>query len=327
MSRDKRISVTAVSLALSLLGVILLAAATGVLAASPIATLESVEGFVLGEVQQRSSLLARIELLETHLFGKPSSGPLIPRIERIQAAALSGDSSGASLRLRLNAAEWVIYQRLTEGQALLKRLEAMETELYGNPNEGPLAARVESLVGLIWPGGKLITDTVELSKETVVNIEILDSFGSAKSQAGQTVRFRVSEDVIYPKNPNYITIPRGAVGTAVITKVERADRLGKDGQVVVDFQNIYALDGTPVKLAPGAKAVEGNRSVQTAVGASVAGMILLGPIVGPLGLAGAYFVKGADVDVPAGSRWVVELDRPVKLTALVLSLDSRESQK
>ena len=55
-------------------------------------------------------------------------------------------------------------------------------------------------------------------------------------------------------------------------------------------------------------------SLEMAAGASMAGIVLLGPV----GLAGGYFVKGKDVEIPAGTEFFVEVARATRATGLDL---------
>lgn len=90
-----------------------------------------------------------------------------------------------------------------------------------------------------------------------------------------------------------------------MTEVTAAARLGKDGRVVLDFGRISALDGTQVPLKVDEKATERNRSLEFAAGASMAGIILLGPV----GLVSGYFVRGKDVQIEADTHFFVETTR------------------
>jgi hypothetical protein len=60
------------------------------------------------------------------------------------------------------------------------------------------------------------------------------------------------------------------------------------------------------------KATEMNKSLQFAAGASMAGVLLLGPV----GLVGGYFVKGKDVAIPVGTEFFVSITTPVQVTGL-----------
>ena len=56
------------------------------------------------------------------------------------------------------------------------------------------------------------------------------------------------------------------------------------------------------------RAIEQNLSLELALGASMAAVLLLG---NPLGLVGGFFVKGKDVKIPAGTEFFVETSRTV----------------
>jgi len=58
-----------------------------------------------------------------------------------------------------------------------------------------------------------------------------------------------------------------------------------------------AMDGTAVETVMGEKAKEETKSMAKAAGASVAGMVLLGPI----GIVGGAFVHGQDITIAPGT--------------------------
>lgn len=275
-----------------------------------IAQLNRIETVLYGKVMP-GALIERINHIEQDLFGKTETGALVLRIQKADAFISTGALQGASLKLKLNAAEWMIYQKLTEGQPLLQRIDAIETGVYGTPQKGSVVERIDALVKLVWPSGKIETGVEELAKETVVKISLLTELNSASSQVGQKVRYRVTQDLVVN---NKVLLPAGAEGVGTVTKVDSAGRLGRDGRVEVDFGSAPGLDGTLVTLTMGSKAFEINKSLEGAAAASMAGILLLGPI----GLIGGYFVKGQDIVVPVGTQFFLEVAKPVKLTGLSL---------
>ena len=59
----------------------------------------------------------------------------------------------------------------------------------------------------------------------------------------------------------------------------------------------------------GDKAKAENKSLATAAGASVAGMLILGP----LGVVGGAFVHGKDVNIPVGSEVYIQVKEQTNL--------------
>ena len=62
------------------------------------------------------------------------------------------------------------------------------------------------------------------------------------------------------------------------------------------------MDGTIVDAYVGEEAKEEMKQYAMAAGASLAGIIILGPI----GVIGGAFVKGKDIDLPAGTEMYIE---------------------
>ena len=87
-----------------------------------------------------------------------------------------------------------------------------------------------------------------------------------------------------------------------MTKVEPARNFGRDAKLEISFDSLEAMDGTSVETFLGEKAKEETKSMAKAAGATVAGMIILGPI----GVVGGAFVHGQDLTIPAGTQLYIQ---------------------
>jgi len=188
----------------------------------------------------------------------------------------------------------------------------METAMFGEtyPSKG-LVARLDALLELMWPGGRVYVAERDLPKGTLVKIELLTELNSERSRPNDPVSYRVAEDV---RVDNAIVIPRGTVGQGHVVSVDTAGRLGQDGLVRVDFGRVAAMDSKNVPIQVAERATEQNKSLELAAGASLAGVVLLGPI----GLAAGYFVRGRSHVVPIGTTFYAETASDVKVNALSL---------
>jgi hypothetical protein len=278
-------------------------------ATSPVEGLTNVEKAIYGQ-EQRGSLVSRLERLEEDIFGEVRTGALIVRIERINQV-ISSEISGASLITRLSAMEWMVYEEVNDNQPIGKRLEALEMGLYGGPQEGSIIQRSKDMIRLLWATEDLKIRAVELPKEHLIKIRLQTELNSAKNEVGQQIRYRIIQDV---RVNDALLVPAGTEGVGRVTEVTSAGRLGRDGRVVVDFGTVAAIDGSPVTLEVSERATEKNISMEMAAGASMAGVILSGPV----GLAGAYFVKGKDIQVPVGTEFFVEVSRGTRIVGLDL---------
>lgn len=267
---------------------------------TPLASLETVEKLLYGDTQM-GSLLERIEKVEMDIYGAVQEGAVLVRIDRVQSFLKNAQGDGG-LQLLLNLAEWGFSATLTAEKPMFERLQGLEVVLYGIAQTGNIAKRTERLMLDVWGTTKLDVKKVTLPAQTLVKVALLKTVDSGKAQVGDEVIFRVVEDVMVDGR---VVIPAGVTSKAYVTEVSSAGRLGKDGRVVVDFDRVSSLDGTQIRLKVDETATQHNKSLELAAGASMAGIVLLGPV----GLVGGYFVKGKDVKIEANAQFYVETER------------------
>lgn len=269
---------------------------------TPLAYLEMVEELLYGQAQE-GALLERIEKVEIDIYGEPQEGAVVMRIDRVLTFLQDQDGDGG-LWLLLNLAEWGFSATLSGEKPMVERLRGLELVLYGVEQSGNISQRAEKLMMDVWGTTKLDVKRVNLPAQTLVKIALTKTIDSATAQVGDKVVYRITEDVMVDGR---VVIPAGTTSVATVTEVTAAGRLGKDGRVLIDFGTVLALDGTAVRLKVDERATEKNRSLELAAGASMAGIILLGPV----GLVGGYFVKGKDVQIEANTQFYVETERAV----------------
>lgn len=269
---------------------------------TPLGSLVIVEEMLYGETST-GSLLERIEKVEMDIYGKVQEGAVLMRIDRVLSFLQDSDGDGG-LQLLLNLAEWGFSATLSGEKPMVERLDDLELVLYGKGQAGNISERAERLMLDVWGTTTLDVQQVTLPAQTLVKVALSRTVNSGEAKLGDKVLYTVVEDVMIGGR---VVIPVGASGLATITEVTAAARLGKDGRVVLDFGKVSTLDGTRVPLKVDEKATERNRSLELAAGASMAGIILLGPV----GLVGAYFVRGKDVQIEAHTQFYVETTRAV----------------
>ena len=126
-------------------------------AATPLQKLEEVEVSLFGS-PKGGALLQRLNNAEATLFGKPvgTKDPIMVRVEYLSKLVTGSGAAGASLIMKLNAAEWMIFNDQSMDLPLFDRLENIEKNVYGEPNQGVgVEERINDLVALVWPGGEL----------------------------------------------------------------------------------------------------------------------------------------------------------------------------
>jgi ribosomal protein L35AE/L33A len=267
---------------------------------TPLGSLVIVEEMLYGQAQE-GSLLERIEKVEMDIYGTVQEGAVLMRIDRVLTFLQDSDGDGG-LQLLLNLAEWGFSATLSGEKPMIERLDNLELVLYGTGQPGNISKRAERLMLDVWGTTKLDVQQVSLPAQTLVKVALTSTVNSGQAQVGDTVVYKVVEDVMIGGR---VVIPVGTTGVATVTEVTAAARLGKDGRVVLDFGRVSSLDGTQIPLKVDETATERNRSLELAAGASMAGIILLGPV----GLVGGYFVRGKDVQIEANTQFYVETTR------------------
>ena len=255
---------------------------------------------ILYGMEQGGSLVERANALEEEIMGSTTNEAILTKIDRLYVY-LKGSygSSQVSFLTKLNAVEWIFTEHLTE-DPVKTRLDNIEVFLNGQANYSSLNSRINSLMQLAFNRQDLNLRQVVLPKDLLIKISITQSLDSRTAQEGEIVSFR-AEDNIYIGN--YLVIPKGAVAHGRIAKVSRAKSFGINGNIKIEYTDIQTIDNREAPIIVGRLAEEATKSLATAAGASMAGMIILGPI----GIIGGVFVKGKEYEVPAGAVLYVQV--------------------
>lgn len=278
---------------------------------SPLRPLAEVERLLYGEVSV-GPLAERVARVEKDLYGSVQRGALVVRIATIREFLASTGREGGSLTLQLNALEWFVLHNVSSQQPLVRRVRELEGILLGRVQDNQaLVQRIDQLVRTVWPDGRVQTVEMQVPATTLVKIRLLTRLDSATSEVGNPVRYEIAEDV---RVDGRLVIPRGQRGEGVVSEVTRAGVLGRNGRVRVNFKSVEALDGTPVPLQVAERSTRENMRQELAIGAGLAGVILL---ANPIGAAGALLVKGENVVIPAGTEFFVEVAQDTRVHGLV----------
>lgn len=152
-------------------------------------------------------------------------------------------------------------------------------------------------------------DKVKVYKGTDVPLVFEQAVSSMTAKVGQTVKFRVKDDVTADGK---VFLKKGKIVMGTITKVRGHGKFGKNAQIQITLEKgTKSTGGTLIPLEPKFHGKEfGKRTDQAAI-ASGAGAIVLGPV----GLVGGYFINGKKVQVKKGDTFVTEVakDMTVKV--------------
>ena len=279
-------------------------------AAIPVADKVTAMEKLLYGTGQSGSLIQRMDSLEDDVYGTVTSDAILKRIDNLYDYLQSSDSNEASFATRLNTVEWRFSETMSDAPAKT-RIENTEKLVNGNASSGALSVRLDELLKLAsYENGNLPVQKVTLPKDTVIKIEFTEEMSTKTSRKDDKVNFKVADN--YYMN-DVLVIPKGAKGVGTIAKVVQPSSFGKDGRIDINFSHVVAVDGTNVAVMVGDLAKQQATSIAGAAGATIGGMVILGPI----GAVGGAFVKGKSVTIPAGSATYVQTSEAVEMQGVV----------
>ena len=274
--------------------------------------MDRVDQVVYGEVKG-GSLLERISSVDNLIYGKGNmTGDGLD--DRVSNAYLdvvnSGNDAAPSISARTNALEYYLTDEVKR-EALADRIGNLEKTVFGKEKTGDIDQRSAELEKAVYGDQHFEMKEVVLPEKTVFKIAINDKVSSKTNMVGDEVTFTVSEDV---KVGNNLVLPKGSQGSGVITKVSQPKSFGRSGKLDISFDQVFSLDDESIPTVLGPEAKEKLKMEAAAVGASAVGALALGPI----GLVGGFFVKGKDVEIPAGTELYIQTQSSVTTKGLVM---------
>jgi len=278
---------------------------------APVASeqLDAVENALYG-THQSSSMMERMESLEDDIYGAPEASRNI--LERIQSTYdyVCGTTGGnGSFLQKLNAVDSRFNAQITSGPAKT-RIEEMENTIYGQIQTGSLNQRLDRLVETAYSGGQVPVESVVLPKDSLVKIEFTSPLSSKNAQPGDPVHFRVADNLYVN---DVLVLSKGATGVAEVAKVVQPRSFGRDARIDVKFSHVFAVDGSKVPVYIGKLAKQEAKTAAGAAGATIGGMIVLGPI----GAIGGAFVTGQSIVIPEGSTTYVQVVQDHTVSGIV----------
>lgn len=276
------------------------------MAAEPITLTDRVDRLdevVYGNVQS-GSFIQRIRNLDKSVCGttseKDTTEGLDSRVEYLYAEVIrSENDENPSVDTRVNALEYYLTDQIKQA-ALTERLDDLDVMVLGKKqNNGGLIQRINVLEKAVYGDNHYELTTVTLPEKTVFKISLNEDISSKINRVGDPVHFTVEEDVLVD---NVLVLPRGAQGSGVVTKVTRPKFFGRSGFVDISFDQVFSIDEEAIPTVLGPEAKEKLKMQAAAIGASAIGALALGPI----GLVGGLFVKGKDVEMPAGTELYIQ---------------------
>jgi hypothetical protein len=271
---------------------------------NPLEWLSELEAYVLG-VPTTGNLLDRLANFEQLMVGRVREGSLVQRVAYLDNLLYTNQPYDIAVTYKVQALEWVLFRQVYP-IALQQRVNKLEQTLFGMTYEGPLASRLEKITSHVFVRGTVEAHWVSIPEGLPVKVRLLNEISSKHGRVGDKFRFSVVKTVTHN---GMVVIPKGAQGCGSIVSLTRPRKLGIDARLMLDLKEIRALDSTLIPLVYGSKT---SHPQQLAVGASAAGMLILGPGGIVFGMA----VKGKEKVIPAGTEFTAQISQPMRIYTL-----------
>ena len=271
--------------------------------------LDAVETALYG-THQSSSMMERMESLEDDIYGAPeASRNILDRIQSTYEYICGTNGGNGSFMQKLNAVDSRFNAQITSGPAKT-RIEDMENIIFGQVQGGSLNQRLDRLVETAYNGGQVPVESVVLPKDSLVKIEFTSPLSSRDARPGDPVKFRVADNLYVN---DVLVLSKGATGVAEVAKVVQPRSFGRDARIDVKFSHVFSVDGNKVPVYIGKLAKQEAKTAAGAAGATIGGMIVLGPI----GAIGGAFVTGQSIVIPEGSTTYVQVVEDQTVSGIV----------
>lgn len=270
-----------------------------------------IERYIYGD-EQSAAAADRLRQIEEDLFGRSTGQTDSEKSRYLHDFIFKGSASNLSLDMKLSFLEWKLFNKTGEG-TLEARLAEIDKKVIGNVSMEPMAFRLEQLVHLTIERGLISLHTVTIPAGTEIRLRMKKDLSSRTATKGDTIPMVVADDLFI--NGNILAMTKGGIVTAEVKNVRRGGRFGRTGYVNLDVRNIESMDASllPIKIEDAGSKFD-KRKIGMAAGASTLGYLVLGPI----GLAGGAFIKGGEVEVPAGTELSVVTTEDRKVTGVLV---------
>lgn len=267
--------------------------------------LDRLETIIYGSAR-KGGLLTRLDTIEKDLYGTGLQGTLAERQTAHMDFLERGTNGQPSLLFKLSVAEWALEIPNNGHLPLVERIPIVEQRLEGSAlNDRPLAMRVERINSMV------MSDTVSavptnVPAGVVARLQLMQTLRPADAKKDDVVLFRLTHNILVDGK---LVAAVGMPASGVITSVKKPRSFGRPSEIKIELQTLDTLTGIPLQLVEGKsskEAAEFEVSYAAAAGTSLVGAIALGPV----GLAGGFFIRGNAKDVPEGSIMYAETANP-----------------
>ena len=246
---------------------------------------------------QTGPLAERLNKLEKDFEGTHRGGSLMDRINALYDATYD-NSAGPSLITQMNALEWAISHKVSM-ECMQQRVNNMEMSVNGKTATGTFKSRVDALSQFAFGSKEIPLAQTAVPANTLAKVALVDRLNAKNLKKGDVIRLQAAEDVV---ENGMLLFTKGAAGEGVITKVSQAKNFGRNAEVEIDFKYLTAVDGRQLSMVLGEESQKSMEQMGMAAGASLAGILVLGPI----GIIGGAFVQGKNIDLPEGTEIYIQ---------------------
>ncbi|MBQ6005305.1 MAG: hypothetical protein IJL14_03545 [Selenomonadaceae bacterium] len=252
--------------------------------------------------EQSGAILDRISRLEKSYNGENTAGNMNSRIDTIYSALYENETE-PSLLAKINALEWNVNHEVASG-GIDSRLTVLENMILGKVSEGTFSERISKLAKESF--GEEILPIVQVPIPTNLLVKVVTTVpvGSKVLQEGDIIPIKVAEDVFVDGS---LVFANGLPGEGTVTNVHRAKNIFSNGKIEIDFNTIKAIDGQDVKVFTGIEAIDEMNAKSMARGLSLLGQTFSGKNSG----IEEIFVRGKNIDLPAGIELYVQIKSPI----------------
>ena len=257
--------------------------------------------------EQSGALLDRISRLEKSYSGQNMEGNMNARIEAIYDT-LYDNSAEPCVLAKVNILEWNINHEVESGGIDL-RLTALENQILGKTSEGTFNERIRALAKASYGSENLPMVQVQIPANTLIKIETTAPVNSKSLQEGDVIPVKVVEDIFVEDT---LVFAKGLPGEGVVTNLRLAKNIFTNGKIETDFNKLKSLDGQDIQTFTGVESLEVMSNNSMSRGLSLVGQTFSGKNKG----VEEVFIRGKNIDLPAGIALYVQIKEPVVVYSL-----------
>ena len=260
--------------------------------------------------EQVGAILDRISRLEKSYSGQSTSGNMNARIDAIYKI-LYDNTAQPCILAKVNALEWNINHEVKSG-GVERRLVDLEMAILGKVTEGTFNTRIRALAKSSFGEEILPITKVQVPVNTLIKVETLAPASSKTMQAGDSIPVRVVEDIFVDGALVFVT---GLPGEGTVVNVHRARNIMSNGKIEVDFHTLQTVDGQSATTFSGVESRDEMKAQQMGRGLSLVGITFSGKTAG----MEEVFMRGKNVDLPAGVQLYVQTKEPIVVYGVTTS--------